>query len=113
MYFKLAHSPKIFFKTIMASSFAERLVGYMFQKKPKYEAILFARPLMIHMFFVRFPLAVFVLDKEYKVLNKFIIKPWRVSGFYPRGEYFLESSNLKKEKEIKIGDHLNLKIVHN
>jgi uncharacterized membrane protein (UPF0127 family) len=101
------------FNTLHATTFKQRLLGYMFQRKPKYEAILFKRPLMIHMFFVRFPLAVFVLDKKYKVLKKFIIKPWRISGFYPDAEYFLETAQLKTIKKIKQGTILNLKKINN
>jgi len=95
-----------------ASTFRQNLRGYMFQRRPLYPAILFKRPVSIHMFFVNFPLAILVLDKKYTVLDKFIIKPWRVSGFYPQAEYFLEIPQLAKIKTIKIGDRLKLKIIN-
>lgn len=52
------------------TSFLDRLRGYMFQKEPKEESMLFEPCDSIHMFGMRFPLDVLFLNKDYQIVKR-------------------------------------------
>ena len=62
---------------------------------------------MIHMFFVSFPLAIVVCDKQMKIMDRFVIKPWQVSRYYPDAAYLVESNDIHTIEKIKIGDEIS------
>jgi uncharacterized membrane protein (UPF0127 family) len=53
----------------IADSFFKRFMGYMFQKEPKYEAILIKPCNSIHTFFMRFNIDVFFVDEHMQVIK--------------------------------------------
>ncbi|MFA9397888.1 MAG: DUF192 domain-containing protein [Clostridiaceae bacterium] len=54
----------------IADTFKKRFLGYMFQKKPKYDAILIKPCNSIHTFFMKFPIDVIFLNEEMKIVKK-------------------------------------------
>ncbi len=90
---------------ISANDFLTKLIGFMFQRKPKKaKTIIFINEKMIHMFFCFFDLPVIILDKEKKVIDTFIIKPWRISKYYRKAKYIVETTDLDFFKTIKKND---------
>ena len=63
----------------LCETLQQRLRGFMFHRVPHHKALLLKDTRSIHMFHVHFDLAIFVLDKDLKVLDKFTIK----MGFIP------------------------------
>jgi uncharacterized membrane protein (UPF0127 family) len=80
----------------------------MFYRTPPRKTLLLPRVKMIHMFFVFFPLGILVLDKNNVIIDKFIIKPWRVSRYYTQAECFLETPDISALPEVHTGDVLDL-----
>lgn len=78
----------------------------MFRSRPLPYALVFPKCTMIHMFFVFLPLAVIVCDENKKVLDAFHIGPWRVSRFYPRAGYLIETADLGVLRQVRTGDIL-------
>jgi uncharacterized membrane protein (UPF0127 family) len=54
----------------IADTFISRFLGYMFQKKPHYEAILIKPCNSIHTFFMKFDIDVLFLNKNMEVIQK-------------------------------------------
>ncbi len=65
-----------------AESYKDRLMGYMFRKKPiKREVIIFNRCNSIHTFNMRFKLDVLYLDEQNRVVKKVLAVP--IGRFLP------------------------------
>ena len=78
MYIKGAPEGAPFLKVIIADSFFTRFLGLMFRKKlPEATALLLAPCNSVHMCFMRFPIDVVYLDKDYKIIKVVNnLKPW-------------------------------------
>lgn len=64
---------------LMADTFIERFKGYMFRRKPHYEAIIIKPCNSIHTFFMRFPIDVLFINKNMEIIKKIEhLKPGRV-----------------------------------
>ncbi|MFA5271535.1 MAG: DUF192 domain-containing protein [Candidatus Omnitrophota bacterium] len=91
-----------------AKTFIQRLKGLLCRKSlsPE-EALIFYNVSSIHMFFMRFPIDVFYLDKEMKVLKiKHSFKPWRMSSCSSAKITIELPAGKAKEKSVQIGDTL-------
>ena len=90
----------------------EKIRGLMFKRVlPRNQALLIpSESACIHTFFMRFPIDVFWLDKEFRVVDlERNVRPWRPL-VCPRKKafYILEVSSVYKYK-IHLGDRLRLK----
>lgn len=70
---------------VLASTFKEKLFGYMFQKKPKSKGILFQHCHSLHSFFMHFDLDLYFLDDHYCLIEK-------VQGFGVRQTYTVKTA---------------------
>ncbi len=63
----------------IADTFLQRFLGFMFRKKPHYEAILFKPCNSIHTFFMKFLIDVLFLNENMEVIRKLDgLKPGKV-----------------------------------
>lgn len=63
----------------IADTFLKRFLGYMFQKEPRYNAILINPCSSIHSFFMKFPIDVLFINDNYEVIKKVrALKPGKV-----------------------------------
>lgn len=63
----------------VADTFLKRLMGYMFQKIPKYEAIMITPCNSIHTFFMRFNIDVIFIDQNMNIVSIIKdVKPFKV-----------------------------------
>ena len=67
---------------------------------------LFYNEKQLHGFFMRYPLYILVADCNYKIIAKFILKPWTVSKYYSKSKYILETTDLNYWQSKNIGDKL-------
>lgn len=61
---------KAIIDVFIADSYAKRLFGYMFRKKPHYDAILLKPCNSIHTFFMKFNIDVLFLSRDMQVIKK-------------------------------------------
>ena len=54
----------------VADTFKERLLGYMFQKEPRYDSLLIQPCNSVHTFFMHFPIDVLFLNKENVIIDR-------------------------------------------
>ncbi|ERI91494.1 putative ACR [Clostridiales bacterium oral taxon 876 str. F0540] len=66
----LKYNSVVLGKIFIADTFKTRFLGYMFRKKPHYEAILIKPCNSIHTFFMRFNIDVLFVDIDMKVVKK-------------------------------------------
>lgn len=66
----LEYNSMVLAKVFIADTFKARFLGYMFRKKPHYEAILIKPCNSIHTFFMRFNIDVLFVDKDMHVVRK-------------------------------------------
>jgi len=80
-----------------------------FKRFKKEDAMLFKVRFndVIHTWFMSFPIAVFFLDDDMRVIEKVRLKPFKVYLTRKRFRYFLEVVELKFD-EIELGDELEL-----
>lgn len=63
----------------VADTFFKRLLGYMFRKKPHYDAIMITPCSSIHTFFMKFNIDVLFVDENMNVISVIKdLKPWKV-----------------------------------
>jgi len=92
----------------IANTFFSKLIGFMFQKRPlNPKTIIFINEKMIHMFFCFFDLPILMVDKNKIIIDKFIIKPWRISKFYFKAKYIVETTDMELFNSINIGDQVS------
>jgi len=74
-----------------ADSFGQRFFGLMGrQALGADEGLWFPQTTVIHTFFMRFPLGVVYLSRDYEVIAKERVLPWRFGGWYPRVSQIVE-----------------------
>ena len=97
---------------IIADKFWARMRGLMWEKEiMEDEGLLLAPCNAVHMMFMRFPIDVIFLDKDFvvvKILDK--LKPWRTSPIV-RGAYQVIElkAGVSVKRGINIGDKLSVK----
>jgi uncharacterized membrane protein (UPF0127 family) len=97
----------------LCSSFWSKFRGLMFRRAlPDGEGLIFVygreskMNASIHMLFMAFPIATVWLDKDYRVVDKTLAKPWRLA-YAPRvpAQYVIEARPGLLER-VTVGDHL-------
>ena len=74
-----------------ACSFVERFKGLMGRKNLEDgEGIFFPNCSSIHCFFMKIPIDVVYLDKDYTVVGIETVKPWKVGHFFKEARHILE-----------------------
>lgn len=104
---KLIYKDREICRVYFANNFKDRLLGYMFRKKPHYEAILFKPCNSIHTFFMRFNIDVLFLDKNMMVIKKIDGLTKRKIA-YEKGAYFVVEAEEGILKEIKVGERIKI-----
>ncbi len=68
----------------MADSFLKRLRGLMFKAELKEsQALIFFNAPSMHTFFMRFPIDIIFLDKDRRVIKKYLaLKPFRIANCF-------------------------------
>lgn len=94
-----------------AESIEDRMLGLMFKKTihEGFDGLLIKPCKSIHTFFMKFPIDVLFIDKQFKVV-KIIreMKPWRISGLYFRSEQVLEMYSKTIPDNLTVGDQLEV-----
>lgn len=95
----------------IANTFWRRFRGLMYKKELKTGNGLYISPCnSIHMFFMRFPLDIVFVDKQFRVLHTIeSIKPWRISPIIKKstGIFELPMGTLKSSGTV-IGDYTGI-----
>lgn len=97
-------------KMSYANTVFSRMKGLMFMDEMKgMDALLIDPCNSIHNCFVRFPLDVLFLDKNYRIV-KIIrhFKPWRFSWIYFRAKMVIEMPSGKLSRDIEVGDEVEV-----
>ena len=97
-----------------AFTFFARFKGLMFREKIHVDGGLLLAPCSsVHMFFMRFPIDVVFVDKDYKVVGiELALKPWHMSKLYKTARYALELPAGKAHTTgITVGDLLELTLL--
>lgn len=100
---------KIPFKIQIADSYFSRLKGLMFRKEPILnEGLLIVPCNAVHMFFMKFPIDVVLLNEQNQVVEIFhSLKPWRMTKPVKSAHSTLElPAGSIKQLEIKHGSIL-------
>lgn len=85
----------------VADSFGTRLKGLMFKKNlPEKSGLLIRNCSSIHTCFMRFPIDVLYLDKDYELLHAETVPPWRVGTIVPHTRHVLELPQGAKKNYI-------------
>lgn len=94
----------------IAERFDERLLGLMFSKDLEKENGLLISPCnSIHTFFMRYPIDIVFMDKNFKVVKAiYNIKPWRMTLMYWRATQVLEMKAGALSKKLNLNDELVL-----
>ncbi len=94
----------------IADTMISRMIGLMFVKEMKNMDGLLIDPCnSIHNCFVRFPIDVIFIDRDYKVVKVLRnFKPWRFSWIYFKAKRTLELPKGKLPEDIKVGDELEV-----
>lgn len=98
----LVYNLEIIAEISIADNFIKRFLGYMFRKKPHYEAILIKPCNSIHTFFMRFPIDVLFIDENMEVIKK-------IDGLKP-GKIIMPQKRCKMVIEGKEGMFNNIKV---
>lgn len=96
-------------KILVAESFVDRLIGLMFCSSNKSFSLLIRPCNSIHTFFMNFPIDVYFLDKNLRVIKKIKkMKPWHITGLYWRSNAVLEIPSKNATCEFNVGEELEL-----
>lgn len=99
----LVYNLEIIAEVFIADSFIKRLLGYMFRKKPHYEAILIKPCNSIHTFFMKFPIDVLFLNGDMEVVKKIDgLKPGKIIMPQKECKVVIEARE-GIFKEVKVG----------
>jgi len=93
----------------VADTFKERLLGYMFQREPKFPSLLIQPCNSIHTFFMRFPIDVLFLSEEKVIIDRRLsMEPGKVIRPVKGAKMVLEAKagcftnyNIGEQLEIK------------
>jgi len=94
----------------IARSFKSRLIGLMFTTNIR--TLYFPNVKSIHSFFCKKEIAIFHLDRNNVVIDKYIIKPYRLGKFVKGTQHILEC-NVDLYNRIEKGTVLKLNIINN
>lgn len=94
---------------LVADSFAGRLMGYMFRRKPHHEAIIIKPCNSIHTFCMRFDIDVLFINSDMEVIKKIeSLKPGKI--IWPvKGASLVIEGSAEIFKNIKEGQRLDVK----
>jgi uncharacterized protein len=96
-------------KAEIADTFLSRLIGLLNREALlRNDALIITRCNSIHMFFMRFPIDVVFIDRDYKVVGLVQnIKPFRISRIFPKSHSVIElASGSILENNIHLGDQI-------
>ena len=100
-------------KVIWCDSFGGKLLGLMFRKSLEdgegllmVEAFASRMNTSIHMLFMNFPIAVVWLDKEFRVVDTVIAKPWRLAYVPAKPAVLTLEALPEMAGRISVGDQL-------
>jgi uncharacterized membrane protein (UPF0127 family) len=95
-------------KMIVASDTIARMKGLMFSEAmPDCDGFLIAPGNSIHTFFMRYPLDLVFLDKNFKVIKViYSLGPWRMTRMYFRSRQVLEMKAGTLKKNLTAGEVL-------
>ncbi len=101
-------------KIVLADTFLSRLKGLMFLKKMDgFDGMLLSPCNSIHTFFMKFPIDVYFLDKNYQVIKIYEnLGPWRITPIKIRSHFVLETKVNLLNQKIRIGDRVNIKCIN-
>lgn len=89
-----------------AEKFWDRFMGLMGKKSvPGKTGLLFKNCSSIHCFFMKIPIDVIYLDKDFTVLYKETVDPWHIGKFIKNTKHILELGK-NEGNNIKIGDKI-------
>lgn len=92
----------------VADKYIKKLMGYMFRKRPHYNAILFTGCNSIHTYFMKFPIDVLFLDYKYQVM-KYCEALEHGNVVMPiKGACYVLEGRAGLFKDIKIGQIINV-----
>jgi uncharacterized membrane protein (UPF0127 family) len=93
-------------KIIIADTILKRTKGLLGKKKLEDdEGLLLCGCRAVHTMFMRFPISVIFIDKEYQIVGiENNIKPWSKSKYYSDAYYVLEVN--ASEHDLKSGDKI-------
>ncbi|MCI6272930.1 MAG: DUF192 domain-containing protein [Erysipelotrichaceae bacterium] len=92
----------------IAECFLDRLMGLMFKKSIGVEeGIFFTNTNRVHTSFMKFPIDVVYLNKNYEVIYKETLNPW-VIGSNVKGAKHLIELNKDVSEKLKINDKIKL-----
>ena len=93
---------------VYANTFMQRLLGLMFKRELVIGQGLMLSPCSgVHTCFMRFPIDVIYLNREYVVLGKETLKPWRV-GKAAKGTRMVLEVNADESRLLQEQDRLLL-----
>lgn len=99
---------KIFNNVNIADSFLSRFKGLMLRRNIETnEGLLLKKCNSIHTFFMRFTIDVAYLDKDFLVIDKETLKPWRVGKILKGVKHVFETGENSLDM-INKGDKLNI-----
>lgn len=90
-----------------ANSFSDRIFGLLKKSNPR--CLMFKTRLGVHTFFIKNPIDVIVLDVDFKVVKRGMVKPNNLFFWNPKHSLVLElpRGTIKKTK-TEIGNHLKI-----
>ncbi|MCP8616128.1 DUF192 domain-containing protein [Salirhabdus salicampi] len=100
------------YKITISNTFATRLKGFMFRRKPIYREGMFIKPCKsIHTFFMFFPIDILILDGNHSIIYiKENMRPWTFIYPVKGGKAALElPKGTVQDFEINIGDKVVVK----
>jgi uncharacterized membrane protein (UPF0127 family) len=89
----------------VVTSLSDQLLGLINPNNPR--TLIFHTRWGIHTYFLTSAIAVVILDKQNKVVQKTIVKPWRMFFWNPRHGTIVELP-IRAIGQIKVGDLIEL-----
>lgn len=97
---------KVVFAVKIAKTFKDRFMGLMGKTSlPDKEGMFFTKCSSIHCFFMKMPIDVVYLNKEYTVLYKETVKPWHIGKIVKHAVHIVELKEHAGD-EINAGDRM-------
>jgi uncharacterized protein len=104
---------KIPYQISLADTFFKRLKGLMFRKTPiKNEGLWIVPCNSVHMFFMKFPIDVVLLDEKLRVVGLYhSLRPWKITRPVKKANSTLElPAGSVKKLGIDIGSRINFEV---
>jgi uncharacterized membrane protein (UPF0127 family) len=103
-----ANGETICHKMIMATTHFSRMKGLMFSDSlPDCDGFLIKPCNSIHTFFMRYPLDILFLDKEFRIVKAlYNLAPWKVTWIYFKSNQVLEMRAGTLKKNLNTGEKL-------